>query len=116
MTKEEHPMATSGSGHAVADAVLTEAARDITTTKQEIDSEITALRHQLEELNSAWLGLGGAAFRRAIVHWEGTAAGVISAMDTFHDSLVSSEATYHETEDVVAARLNKYAALGGVPA
>lgn len=101
-------MGNSGSGYKVADAVVTEAAKDIATTRDDLQGDIDNLRTRLESLNGQWEGSGGNAFRGAIRAWENTARRVMEAMTTFEQNLMGSESTYTNTEDAVTQRLNKY--------
>lgn len=101
-------MGNPGSGYKVAEAVITEAAQDIITTRDDLQGEISSMRTRLESLNGQWQGSGGNAFRGAITAWEGTAKRVMDAMEVFHQNLTSSKNTYTSTEDAVSQRLNKY--------
>ncbi|WP_067437962.1 WXG100 family type VII secretion target [Nocardioides jensenii] len=101
-------MSSPGAGYTTTDAVLAEAARDVTTTKNDLEIIIRDLRSRLGELNSAWRGRGGSAFQGAIEAWQRTADRVVGAMDNFHANLTGTEATYSATEDTVASGLNRY--------
>lgn len=101
-------MSTPGAGYKTSAAVLAEAAKDVENTKMELQGVIKELRGRLEELNSSWRGRGGTAFQGAINAWQNTADRVVGAMDNFHANLTGTEATYSETEDIVAGGMNRY--------
>lgn len=101
-------MSTPGSGYKTTDVVLAEAAHDVEGTKLDLQGIITELRSRLDALNGSWQGRGGTAFQGAIQAWQHTADRVVGAMDNFHASLTGTEATYSETEDIVASGLNRY--------
>lgn len=100
-------MAQTGGIKKSAD-VLQAAAKDVEGTKEELDAIIIDMRNKLDHLNQAWLGRGGTAFQGAIAAWQRTANRVIGAMDNFHANLTGSDATYDESEDIVAGALNRY--------
>lgn len=95
-------------GISKSDNVIVEAASDVAATRQELIGRIGALRARLESLNGAWQGRGQLAFQGAITAWQGTADRVVGALDDFGAQLHGSEATYDESEDVVASALNRY--------
>lgn len=101
-------MSTPGSGYKTSDQVLSEAAKDVLTTKEDLQGIIKEMRSRLETLNSSWRGRGGTAFQGAINAWQNTADRVVGAMDNFHANLTGTEATYSDTEDIVSGGLNRY--------
>lgn len=102
-------MGNSGSGYNVAEGVISEAASDIATTKEDLVGDIAQMRGRLESLNESWKGSGGNAFRVAIQSWEQTAKRVVDAMDDFHAALTDSDTEYTSTDANAQSSFNKYA-------
>jgi WXG100 family type VII secretion target len=100
-------------GLSKTDDVLVAAAADVSRTRADLGGDLTALRSRLEQLSGQWEGQGERAFRGAIETWQHSADQVIGALDTFESQLRASEGTYAETDDGVAAALNRYAGILG---
>lgn len=92
----------------VTQGTLTTLAGNVRTTQTDIEGKIGQLRGQLSNLETQWIGQGGTAFTGVIQAWERTARRVTGAMENFEANLKGSEATYNESEDIVAGGLNKY--------
>jgi WXG100 family type VII secretion target len=92
-----------------SDQVLLDSAKDLQTTYDDVKSDITQMRGQLENLQSQWVGRGGQAFQNVIVSWQGKADKVLLCMETFKEQLTQVESTYTVTEDDVSSVFNKYA-------
>lgn len=92
-----------------SDRVLLDSAKDLQTTYDDVRTDITQMRGQLESLQGQWLGRGGQAFQNVIVSWQGKADKVLQCMEVFKEQLTQVEATYNVTEDDVSSVFNKYA-------
>ena len=92
-----------------SDRVLLDSAKDLQTTYDDVKSDISQMRGQLENLQSQWVGRGGQAFQNVIVSWQGKADKVLQCMEVFKEQLTQVESTYTVTEDDVSSVFNKYA-------
>ena len=92
-----------------SDRVLLDSAKDLQDTYDDVKSDITTMRSQLENLQSQWVGRGGSAFQNVITTWQTKADKVLQCMEVFKEQLTQVESTYNVTEDDVSSVFNKYA-------
>lgn len=92
-----------------SDRVLLDSAKDLQDTYDDVKSDITTMRSQLENLQSQWVGRGGSAFQNVITTWQTKADKVLQCMEVFKEQLTQVEAKYTVTEDDVEQVFNKYA-------
>ncbi len=92
-------------GH--AEGALGRIAERVIAAKGEFKKEADVLDGQIQQLNGAWVGDGGTAFRTLHTAWMEKHAVVTAALDQFHASLTESEKDNTQVDQAQSADLRR---------
>lgn len=90
-------MATADYGQ--AHGALTKAAGMVMDAKHDFDQLSKTMDGQIANLQGKWQGAGGAAFFQLHMAWQEKQKVIVSALNEFHDSLVSTEKDNTATDE-----------------
>jgi ESAT-6 family protein len=79
-------------------ATLHQAAKDVRTTRTEVDGELKTLLGVVDDLAVAWEGQASAGFQRLMLRWNDDVTKLLHAMDEIAD-LLDKSATQHTVND-----------------
>ena len=79
-------------------ATLHQAAKDVRTTRTEVDGELKTLLGVVDDLAVAWEGQASAGFQRLMLRWSDDVSKLLHAMDEIAD-LLDKSATQHTVND-----------------
>jgi ESAT-6 family protein len=79
-------------------ATLHQAAKDVRTTRTEVDGELKTLLGVVDDLAVAWEGQASAGFQRLMLRWNDDVTKLLHAMDEIAD-LLDKSATQHTAND-----------------
>ena len=96
------------SGFSAEENALKTGADHVATTKEDLDTQLTALRNQLTALQGRWKGQGNLAFTNVMSRWDSQAFKLIGVLDVFEANLRGTDKAYLETDDGSAAALNQF--------
>jgi WXG100 family type VII secretion target len=90
------------------------AAKDVRSTRAEVDGELAKLRSTVEELAAAWQGRAAAGLQQVVTRWDGDVKKLLQAMDQIADLLDKSGNTHQANDEQQEQMLNKFhSALNG---
>jgi WXG100 family type VII secretion target len=79
-------------------ATLHGAAKDVRTTRTEVDGELKTLFGVVDDLAVAWAGQASTGFQQLMVRWQQDVTKLLHAMDSIAD-LLDKSATQHVAND-----------------
>jgi len=83
------------------------AAKDVRTTRTEVDGELKKLLGVVDELRVAWKGQASDGFQRLMERWNGDVQQLLRAMDSIADLLDKSGTTHTVNDDQQNQALNR---------
>ena len=99
-------MSTSANETTAAAQALTRAAGMVTGAKADFDRLAGNLNDQIGGMAMRWQGSGGLAFQNLQTAWQEKQATIVSALNEFEASLISTDRDFTNTDDVQAATAN----------
>ncbi|MEK6442688.1 WXG100 family type VII secretion target [Pseudonocardia sp. T1-2H] len=82
------------------------AGRQVLSVDQDVRSELTSLRTQLEPLAGAWRGEAATAFAGLMARWDADARSLSEALRGIGESIQGSGRTYQQQEDAQSSALS----------
>jgi WXG100 family type VII secretion target len=99
-------MSTAPNETTAAAQALTQAAGRVASAKVDFDRLSRGLNDQIVGMAARWQGAGGLAFQNLQAAWQEKQATIVSALNEFEASLVSTDRDFTATDDVQATAAN----------
>lgn len=86
-------------GFGTSTELMTTASHDVASAQQQVESELTRLRSNLESLRGAWTGEAYTTFAALMVRWDTNARSLTEALASIGSAIQSSGLAYQAQED-----------------
>ncbi|GAA1238555.1 MAG: WXG100 family type VII secretion target [Oryzihumus sp.] len=90
-----------------ADGAIDRGAKIISDTRDQLNSELSALRGKLAGIGAQWKGSGSTSFQSAMNRWDEDSRKIIDALNRFESNLRSSQSTYTQRDDSAQSSFSK---------
>lgn len=89
-------------------ATLHNAAKDVRSTRADVDGDIKKLSSLVGEIGSQWQGQAAGAFQRLMGKWSGDVNNLLTALDNIADLLDKSGTQHQATDEEQNNMFNKF--------
>lgn len=90
-----------------ADGALERGSKIISDTRDQLNSELSALRGKLAGIGAQWQGSGSSSFQSAMNRWDEDSRKIVQALNSFEQNLRSSQTTYTQRDDSSQSSFSK---------